>query len=265
MSDSIYIGGGGLGDAVYVLNKFRKLSGCSGQLRFVTEQESTARMVRRFFESQRLPVEIDTVRNNIAALRAARVRGEKILNTVVWGTPLFSPSKIRTFPYDAIQSPYMDFKADSVSLDKPYVLIQANAGVPNVKYSPGKNWLSTEWVDQFVAQMQSAGLRCVLTGTMNPGITAADEEQLNLPFPELIGLIQGAECVLGLQGFITIVALMCRKRVALKMENPLVVVNHTHPAHLKHLRIFSEPRSPDAKWVGRLARWSLRKTQSVSG
>jgi len=259
VSDVIYIGGGGLGDAVYIVNKLRKLGGESGRLRFVTEQESTAELVGRFFTSQAISADIRTVENNLVALRAAKARGGKVLNTVVWGAPIFQPWKVRTFPYDAIQTPYMKFKAATPSVEPPYFLIQTNGGVPNVSYGTGKNWLSTDWRDAFNQRAQEKGFRCVLTGTANPGISGTSEERLKVPFPELIGLIQGAEFVLGLQGFITIVALMCRKRVALKMENPLVVANHTHPAYLKHMRLFSEPCNPDSKWIDRMVCWSLRR------
>jgi hypothetical protein len=248
-----FAGGGGLGDAVFILNKFQQLANpACDRLIFVTEQASAERLVADFFNSQEREVEIRRVPSNNAAIRALRRSGAKILNTSWPGWPWLMPWLLRDYPFDAVLQPRMEFRVKPYVCTTPYFLVQTNAGT--LKYGSGKNWQQVQWINQFIQAGRSRGLACILTGTENPGIVGADETLLGLPMDELLGLIQGARFVLGLQGFVTIVALLMGRKVLLKRENWLVVAHHIHLSWIRRsqLTLFSESHRPGDRFVRKL-------------
>jgi hypothetical protein len=97
-----------------------------------------------------------------------------------------------------------------------------------------------DWINALIAGWKKKGWRVVATGTENPGLVGV-EERLGLEMPQLLGLINDAHFVLGLQGFVTICALLMGKRVLLKRENLLVTINHMHPMWRSHSLVFREP------------------------
>ena len=88
-----------------------------------------------------------------------------------------------------------------------------------MKYRGHKNWVNTGWIDDFIAGAKAAGLKCVVVGSKDIGIKGADYRHFNVPLKDLFGILGRAEFVLGLQGFITIIALLQQRRVLLKREN----------------------------------------------
>jgi hypothetical protein len=70
-------------------------------------------------------------------------------------------------------------------------------------------------------------------------------------------LLGGAEFVLGLQGFITLVALHQGKKVLLKRENLRVILNYFHPRWRHHAKIFGEPKNWPKSKTQKLLTWVL--------
>jgi hypothetical protein len=126
-----------------------------------------------------------------------------------------------------------------------------------MKYRGHKNWLNTGWIDDFISGARARGLKCILVGSKDIGIKGADHQLFNIPLKDLFGIIHDAEFVLGLQGFVTLVALSMRKRVLLKRENLRVIFNYFHPRWRRHGRIFTEPRHWPASKTKALLEWAL--------
>jgi hypothetical protein len=253
-----FVGGGGLGDAVFTLNKYRQFSPSADKpLVFLTEQSTAQRMVGQFFDSQQVAVDIRRVESGFRTLRELKREGGKILNSS-W--PGFSPLlawQLFSMGFDVCITPSMEFKYTPFEYPRRYFVVQTNAGT--MKYGPGKNWVNVGWVNEFIAQCRAGGLACILTGTENPGIEGADDQKLSVPIPELLGLIRGAEFVLGLQGFTTIAGFLMGRRILLKRENPMVIVHHVHPAWYPRMKLFGEPAAASEAWVRGLSEWALRR------
>ncbi len=251
-----FAGGGGFGDAVFLWNKFCKMAEAGSSLRFYTAQPSAERLAHAFFVAQGCDVGVIRVPCIRDAIRSERRRGARILNTTWCGLNVLQPWLWRCYPYDTVVSPELSFRVDPWEAEQPYFVVQTNAGT--MKYASGKNWCETGWINSLIDSLKATGRECVLTGTENPGIEGADREALNLPMDQLLGLIQGAAFVVGLQGFITITALMMRKPVLLKRENLLVTFNHIHPAWRRHLKVFSEPVRPGDRRFRRLVAFAMK-------
>ena len=259
-----FAGGGGLGDSVYILAKFRQLSRPGDELIFVNTNAAALEMVTDFYLSQSVKCSFRLVEDNDTAVRGLRAEGCKILNTMWAGRPRMEPSKWSTYPFDAELNPYMDFESasdarsivEANSLDRSgpngYFVVVTNAGT--VKYGKSKNWERVSWINDFIRLQRP--LECILIGTENPGIVGGVEFTRTWssgsrarPFPEILALIKGAEFVLGLQGFVSIAALFMHKAVVLKYESLQVTFNHLHPAWSSHLTLFGEHSKLDARSI----------------
>jgi hypothetical protein len=249
-----FAGGGGLGDSVYILAKFRQLSHPGDELIYVASSETALHMVEAFYVGQHVNGSYELVRDTDAAIRELGSRGCKILNTMWKGRPMIEPSKWSTYPFDTELNPYMEFEcAPDRSIhvetgvvdrfdDRRYFAVVTNAGT--MTYGKSKNWERTSWINDFIRLHEH--IDCVLIGTENPGI-AGGIEFLRQPLPEVLRVVKNAEFVLGLQGFLSIVAMFMHKVVILKHENSLVRFNHLHPAWSSHLFLFEEHPALDAR------------------
>jgi hypothetical protein len=252
----MFVGGGGLGDAVFIMNKFQKLSAEGDVLRFVSQQDLALKMVDEFFRSQGFDAELQKVTGAKGMLRSLKKEGAKILNGAWAGASWPQPWRLRTFPFDTVIRPYMDLRYEDPGIKAPYIVLQSNAGTTS--YARDKNWRHAEWLESFAEICSESGVRCVLTGTEDLGLDQIKDKRINVPMSQLIGLIHGAKCIVGLQGFITIAALFMKKPVLLKKENVLVLLNHVHPCWWPHLHVFSEPEQPSQEWVNRLVDLALK-------
>jgi len=254
-----FIAGGGLGDCVLILNKYRQLAGPGDRLVYylAEKQRNSLGVIREFWDSQRVPCDIQLVPEIATPLGRYDRRTTKKLNPLIYGTGcvMVERWKFVRYPFDAFATPDLVFESTPPSFPR-YCVIQSDAGT--MKYRGHKNWLNTGWIDEFVAGAQRAGLQCVVVGSRDIGIRGADHQRYNVPLKELFGILQHAEFVLGLQGFITIIALFMRRRVLLKRENARVILNYFHPRWRSHGKIFAEPaRWPPAKTEA-LLRWALK-------
>jgi hypothetical protein len=253
-----FIAGGGLGDCILILNKFKRLATPQDKLiYYLAEKQSGSRpVIQEFWDSQKIDCEIQLV-PEIATPLTRHDPAFKKLNPLTYGTGIIMVERWRFvfYPFDAFATPTLHFET-TPSPHKNYFIVQSDAGT--MKYRGHKNWLHTEWIDDFIAAARATGLKCVVLGTKDIGIQAADHVHYNVPLKNLFGLIEGAEFVLGLQGFITIAALMMRKKVLLKRENFRVILNYFHPGWRTHTKIFSEPETwPEAK-TSTLIKWACK-------
>lgn len=255
-----FIAGGGLGDCVLILNKLRQLGGPQDRLiYYLAEKQSNSRpVIEEFWDSQGVNCEIQLVPEISQPLNHYHRADCKKLNPLVYGMGFVMVGRLKwvLYPFDALATPSLDF-AVTPSPFENYFVVQSDAGT--MKYRGHKNWLNTAWINDFISQARATGLKCVLVGSKPVGISGADHECLNLPLKDLFGVIQNAEFVLGLQGFITIAALMMRKRVLLKRENFRVILNYFHPQWRPHGKIFSEPPVWPAHKTQELLQWALQK------
>jgi hypothetical protein len=254
-----FIAGGGLGDCILILNKFRQLATPQDKLvYYLAEKQSGSRkIIEEFWTSQNVNHEIQIV-PEIARPLNRRDPATQLLNPLIYGVGIIMVErwKFVRYPLDAIATPSLYLESNPSSYQN-YFVVQSDAGT--MKYRGHKNWQHTEWIDNFITEAQKTGLKCVEVGTKDVGIKRADYVRYNLPLKDLFGIIQGAEFVLGLQGFITIAALLMQKKVLLKRENFRVILNYFHPQWRRHARIFSEPANWPAKKTANLLHWALAK------
>ena len=254
-----FIAGGGLGDCILILNKFRQLAKPQDKLvYYLAEKQAGSRpVIEEFWTGQGVNYEIQIVPEIRTPLNQYDRTHCKKLNPLIYGAGLIMVEKWKFvyYPFDAIATPTLQLETNP-SPYKNYFVVQADAGT--MKYRGHKNWLHTEWIDEFIAEARATGLQCVLLGTKDVGIQGADHIRYNVPLKDLFGIIQRAEFVLGLQGFITIAALMMRKPVLLKRENFRVILNYFHPQWRSHAKIFSEPQPWPAHKTQALLKWALK-------
>jgi hypothetical protein len=253
-----FIAGGGLGDCVLILNKFRQLAGDGDKLVYylAEKQAGSSGVIREFWEGQGVDHEIRLVPEIATPLNHYDRTACKKLNPLTYGAGCIMVGRWQwvLYPFDAFATPSLEF-ACNPSPYRRYFVVQSDAGT--MKYRGHKNWLNTGWIGEFIAGARNAGLQCVEVGTKDVGIRGADHVRHNIPMKDLLGILQGAEFVLGLQGLITLMALSMRKRVLLKRENYRVILNYYHPAWRRHGKIFSEPSPwPESKTRELLA-WAL--------
>jgi hypothetical protein len=252
-----FIAGGGLGDCVLILNKLRQLGRPEDRLiYYLAEKQGNSRpVIEEFWASQNVDCIIQMV-PEIATPLNHPAPGQKKLNPLIYGTGCIMVEKWKwvIYPVDAFASPTLRFECHPSPYDR-YFVVQSDAGT--MKYRGAKNWLHTDWINDFITQARATGLKCVLLGTKDVGIQGADHIHYKIPLTNLFGLIQGADFVLGLQGFITIVALCMNKRVLLKRENLRVILNYFHPRWLRHGRIFSEQHQWPQNKTQTLLNWAL--------
>jgi hypothetical protein len=258
-----FIAGGGLGDCVLLLNKWKQLATAEDKLIYylARKQEHTQAVIREFWDTQRVPHELRIVPEISTPLSQYDRAACKKLNPLIYGVGfvLVERWKWVFYPFDAFATPYMQFECNPSPYER-YFVIQSDAGT--MKYRGHKNWLNTGWIDDFISGARDRGLKCVLVGSHDVGINGADDKRFNIPLKDLFGIIQGAEFVLGLQGFITLIALCMHKRVLLKRENFRVIFNYFHPRWYRHGKIFSEPQHWPASKTGALLQWALPPSQS---
>lgn len=257
-----FIAGGGLGDCILILNKFRQIAAPDDKLIYylAEKQRGSVGVVTEFWQDQGVNHEIRVVPEISEPLNHYDRRVCKKLNPLVYGMGfiLVNPLKFKwvLYPYDALATPYVELKFTPPKFEK-YFVVQSDAGT--MKYRGHKNWLNTAWLNDFIEKARASGLKCVLVGTKDVGIRGADHTQFNVPLKDLFGIIHNATFVLGLQGLVTIAALSMGKRVLLKRENFRVIINYFHPRWISHGRIFAEPSQwPPAK-TGALLNWALKK------
>jgi hypothetical protein len=253
-----FIAGGGLGDCVLILNKLRQLGGPGDKLvYYLAEKQANARgVIEEFWESQGILHEIQLVPEISTPLNHYDHAVCKKLNPLVYGAGVVLVERWKwvRYPFDAFATPYLHFICSPPPPDQ-YFVIQSDAGT--MKYRGHKNWLNTGWIQDFISAARQSGLKCLLVGSKDVGITGADACHFNVPLRDLFGILQGARFVLGLQGFTTLVALSMGRKVLLKKENLRVIFNYFHPRWFRHGRIFTEPREwPPAKTAALLA-WAL--------
>ncbi|MCU0782486.1 MAG: hypothetical protein MUF81_00275 [Verrucomicrobia bacterium] len=243
-----FIAGGGLGDCVLILNKLRQLATPQDRLiYYLAEKQSHTRdVIHEFWESQGIHPEIRMV-SEIATPLNHHEAGVAVLNPLIYGTGCIMVErwKFVYYPFDAFATPTLRFDCNP-SPYHHYFVVQSDAGT--MKYRGHKNWLNTGWIEDFISVGRASGLKCVVVGANDIGIRGADYYHYNVPLKDLFGLLESAEFVLGLQGFVTLVALSMRRRVLLKRENFRVILNYFHPRWREHAKIFSEPKVwPNAK------------------
>jgi hypothetical protein len=253
-----FIAGGGLGDCVLILNKFKQLGGADDKLIYylAEKQSGSCRVVQEFWESQKVQHEIRLAPSISTPLNHYDRTGCKKLNPLIYGMGILLVEKWKwvIYPFDAFAKPYLELLYDPSPYEH-YFVVQSDAGT--MKYRGHKNWLQTAWVDDFISDARNRGWKCVLVGSKDVGIKNADFQEFNIPLKQLFGIIRGAEFVLGLQGFTTLAALSMRKTVLLKRENFRVIANYFHPRWFRHGKIFAEPRVwPESK-TKRLLQWAL--------
>jgi len=255
-----FIAGGGLGDCVLILNKFRQLAGPDGRLIYfmAQKQSNSENVIREFWESQKVHYEIRLVPSVSDPLNHYDRSACKKLNPLIYGMGIVLVEKWKwaIYPFDAFATPYLDLAHDPPPDYGRYFVVQSDAGT--MKYRGHKNWLHTDWIEAFAAGARQSGLKCVLVGSRDVGIANADHRHFNIPLMQLFGIVKGAEFVLGLQGFTTLVALSMGKRVLLNKENFRVIANYFHPRWFRHGRIFHEPDHWPASKTRRLLDWALR-------
>jgi hypothetical protein len=260
-----FIAGGGLGDCVLILNKLKQLGGPADRLVYylAAKQASSRSVIQEFWDSQQIQNEIKIVPEIATALNQYDRKTCKKLNPLVYGTGIVMVEKWKwvVYPFDALAIPYMNFECNPPPPGR-YFIVQSDAGT--MKYRGHKNWLHTKWIDDFISGARATGLKCVLVGSKDIGINGADDQRLNIPLKDLFGIINGAEFVLGLQGFITLLALSMHKKVLLKRENVRVILNYFHPRWYRHCKIFSEPDIWPATKTASLLKWSLRQTEKLA-
>jgi hypothetical protein len=253
-----FIAGGGLGDCILILNKFRQLAKPQDKLIYylAEKQSGSQKVIQEFWTTQGVHHEIQIVPQIRTPLSHYERANCKKLNPLVYGAGLVMVEKLKFvfYPFDAFATPSLHLESNP-SPHENYFVVQSDAGT--MKYRGHKNWLHTEWIDDFITAARATGLKCVVLGTKDVGIKGADHVHYNLPLKDLFGIIQQAEFVLGLQGFITIAALMMRKRVLLKRENFRVILNYFHPQWRRHGKIFSEPQQWPARKTKMLVNWAL--------
>jgi hypothetical protein len=255
-----FIAGGGLGDCVLILNKFRQLAAQKDKLiYYLAEKQSNSReVIAEFWSSQEINHEIQIVPEISTPLRNYNRATQKKLNPLIYGMGfiLVEPLKLKwvAYPFDAFATPYLQLKCNS-SPYQNYFVVQSDAGT--MKYRGHKNWLNTDWINDFISKARAGGLKCVVVGSKNVGIQGADHYHFNEPLKNLFGLLGGAEFVLGLQGFITLVALHQGKKVLLKRENLRVILNYFHPRWRHHAKIFGEPKNWPKSKTQKLLTWAL--------
>lgn len=256
-----FIAGGGLGDCILILNKLRQLGSPQDKLiYYLAEKQANSRgVIQEFWESQGVNHEIRLVPETSTPLNHYDRAVCRKLNPLIYGMGFVlvekKPLRWVFYPFDAFATPYMEFTADPPRYQR-YFVVQSDAGT--MKYRSHKNWLNTGWIDDFISRVRATGLKCILVGTKDVGIKGADQALFNLPVKDLLGTIRGAEFVLGLQGFVTIIALSMRKRVLLKRENFRVIFNYFHPRWCRHAKIFREPRTWTAARTESLIKWALK-------
>ncbi|MFO1477627.1 MAG: hypothetical protein U1F98_13370 [Verrucomicrobiota bacterium] len=237
-----FIAGGGLGDCVLILNKYRQLAGPDDRLVYylADKQKNSLGVIREFWDSQKVPCDIQIVPEIATPLGNYDRRSTKKLNPLIYGMGCIMVErwKFVRYPFDAFATPYLKFESTPPPFSR-YCVIQSDAGT--MKYRGHKNWLNTGWIEDFIAGARQAGLKCVVVGSRDVGIRGADHTCYNVPLKELFGILENAEFVLGLQGFITIIALFMRRPVLLKRENVRVILNYFHPRWRHHGKIFTEP------------------------
>jgi hypothetical protein len=241
------------------LNKFRQLAAPDSRLiYYVAEKQSNSQnVIREFWESQNVPHEILLVPSVSTPLNHYARSSTRKLNPLIYGMGIVLVEKWKwaLYPFDAFATPYLGLAHDPPPDYGRYFVVQSDAGT--MKYRGHKNWLHTGWIEDFVNGARGAGLKCVLVGTRDVGIRNADYQHFTIPLRKLFGILKGAEFVLGLQGFTTLVALSMGKRVLLSKENFRVIVNYFHPRWFRHGRIFNEPnRWPPSKTT-KLLNWAL--------
>ena len=256
-----FIAGGGLGDCVLILNKFKQLAAPGDKLAYyVAEKQSNSRgVIEEFWQSQKIDYEIRMVPEISTPLSHYDRSACKKLNPLIYGTGgiMVERWKFVFYPFDTFATPYLQFESNPPPYSEKYFVVQSDAGT--MKYRGHKNWVNTGWIDDFISGAKAAGLKCVLVGSKDIGIKGADYRHFNVPLKDLFGILGRAEFVLGLQGFITIIALLQQRRVLLKRENFRVIFNYFHPRWYRHGKIFSEPRDwPPAKTKA-LLKWALRE------
>ena len=253
-----FIAGGGLGDCVLILNKLRRLGGPEDRLIYylAEKQRNSEAVIREFWESQGIRHEIQVVPEISTPLSRYDRAACRKLNPLIYGAGfvLVERWKWVFYPFDAFATPYVSFQSNP-SPYEGYFVVQSDAGT--MKYRGHKNWLNTGWIDDFISGARQRGLKCVVVGSRDVGISGADYRLFNLPLKDLFGILQRAEFVLGLQGFITLIALCMQKRVLLKRENFRVILNYFHPRWRAHGKIFTEPAAwPESK-TRALLNWAL--------
>jgi hypothetical protein len=253
-----FIAGGGLGDCVLILNKFRQLATPRDRLVYylAEKQAGSRKVIEEFWSGQEVNCEVQLVPEISGPLGHYRRADCQKLNPLVYGMGFIMVGRLKFvfYPFDARATASLTFAVEPSPYER-YFVVQSDAGT--MKYRGHKNWLNTAWIDDFITRARATGLKCVLVGSKPVGIRGADHECLNLPLKNLFGVIQNAEFVLGLQGFITITALHMRKKVLLKRENFRVILNYFHPQWRQHGKIFSEPRVWPAAKTQSLLNWAL--------
>jgi hypothetical protein len=261
-----FIAGGGLGDCLLILNKFRQLAGPQDKLvYYLAEKQAGSRaVIQEFWESQKVPYEIRLVPEIATPLNHYDRDQCKKLNPLVYGMGCIMVEKWKwvVYPFDALATPYLNLE-HAPSPFQRYFVVQSDAGT--MKYRGHKNWLNTGWIEEFIAGARAAGLQCVMVGTKDIGIRGADHRLFNIPLKELFGVIGSAEFVLGLQGFTTLIALLLHRKVLLKRENVRVILNYFHPRWCAHGRIFTEPARWPAAKTRKLLNWALTGTVPRTG
>ena len=253
-----FIAGGGLGDCLMILNKFRQLAAPEDKLVYcLAEKQANSRnAIDEFWDGQGVNHEIRMVAEISTPLNRYDRSACKKLNPLVYGAGFILVERWKWvfYPFDAFATPYLPLNCNPSPYER-YFVVQSDAGT--MKYRGHKNWLHTEWIDDFIGRARQAGFKCVVVGTKDVGIRGADVTRFNIPLKDLFGIIRQAEFVLGLQGLVTMAALLMQRRVLLKRENFRVILNYFHPRWRRHGRIFTEPRRwPPAK-TRALLEWAL--------
>jgi hypothetical protein len=254
-----FVAGGGLGDCVLILNKFRRLAGPEDKLVYylADKQANSRNAIREFWEGQGVNHEIRMVPEIATPLNHYDRRTCTKLNPLVYGAGCIMVErwKFVVYPFDCFAAPYLRLEHNPSPYER-YFIVQSDAGT--MKYRGHKNWLHTGWIEEFISAARQTGLKCVVVGTKDIGIKGADDYRFNIPLKDLFGILQQAEFVLGLQGMVTIVALLMQRRVLLKRENFRVILNYFHPRWYRHGKIFTEPRNWPAAKTKMLLDWALR-------
>jgi hypothetical protein len=252
-----FIAGGGLGDCILILNKFKQLAAPQDKLiYYLAKKQSGSRpVIQEFWQSQNVHCEIQIV-PEIATLLNHHDPAFKKLNPLTYGAGFIMVEKWKFvfYPFDTFATPTLQLESNPSPYEH-YFVVQSDAGT--MKYRGHKNWLHTEWIDDFVAAARATGLKCILLGTKDVGIQGADYVHYNIPLKDLFGIIKQAEFVLGLQGFVTVAALMMQKKVLLKRENLRVILNYFHPGWRRHGKVFSEPDQWKPAKTRQLLNWAL--------
>jgi len=255
-----FIAGGGLGDCILILNKFRQLAAPQDKLiYYLAEKQAGSRgVIQEFWESQAVQYEIRMVPEIATPLNHYARAACRKLNPLVYGAGCILVEKWKwvRYPFDAFATPYMRFECNPSPYER-YFVVQSDAGT--MKYRGHKNWLNTGWIEDFIAGARETGLKCVVVGTKDIGIKGADHCHFNVPLKDLFGIINNAEFVLGLQGFTTLIALLQHRKVLLKRENVRVILNYFHPRWYAHGKIFTEPVNWPAAKTRKLLDWALKR------